>query len=522
MGMVAPQQRIASAYTVIFGCYGDVSRYAQERGVCRQWVYRESAWLLTTLTGTAQQQEVDALRQQVRELTARTAELDRRLTQAVVLDRDKQQEFASVAQAVGVSLPATRELLAVLLPATAPSVAQLGRWTKAAGERAGELLAVLDECSRAQVQQVAADEIYVNDPVLMVVEPESLCWLSGRLTEQVNGVAWAQEFRQLPALEQVTRDGGSGLRKGVATVNQERQEQGLPPVADQLDHFHSLREGGRGLRKLEARAQHAWAAAEQAQQELDRQRRQGQSLQGKTAPVHRAWQQAEAAMDAWQDGERAWQQTQQAVQLFTPEGELNSRARAEAVLAETLPQLPDADFAKAKRLLHKPETLTFLDAVHQKLEAMPVPAEAREAALCQEGLRRHPELLQGDAPSAAAMRGVLLACAVVLAKAGDAGPQAVQGVRRILRNTWRASSLVEGINSVLRMQQARHRKMTQGLVDLKRLYWNCHTFRTGRRRGQTPYQRLGLPWPAGLRWSDVLKLTPEQLRYKLSTLKKAA
>ena len=45
MGMVAPQQRIASAYFVVFGKYGDVSRYAEERGVCRQWVYREANWL---------------------------------------------------------------------------------------------------------------------------------------------------------------------------------------------------------------------------------------------------------------------------------------------------------------------------------------------------------------------------------------------------------------------------------------------------------------------------------------------
>ena len=42
MGIVAPPQRIASAFTVFFGHHGDVSRYAQERGVCRQWVYREA------------------------------------------------------------------------------------------------------------------------------------------------------------------------------------------------------------------------------------------------------------------------------------------------------------------------------------------------------------------------------------------------------------------------------------------------------------------------------------------------
>ena len=72
------------------------------------------------------------------------------------------------------------------------------------------------------------------------------------------------------------------------------------------------------------------------------------------------------------------------------------------------------------------------------------------------------------------------------------------------------------------MHQAGHRQMTQGLLDLKRLYWNCHTFDSGRRRGSTPYQRLGVPWPEGLCWWDVLKLTPEQLRDKLSTAEKAA
>jgi hypothetical protein len=68
-------------------------------------------------------------------------------------------------------------------------------------------------------------------------------------------------------------------------------------------------------------------------------------------------------------------------------------------------------------------------------------------------------------------------------------------VRAVLRGVWRASSLVECVNSVARMQQARHRKMTQELLDLKRLYWNLRRFRTGRRKDQTPYGRLGLRLP---------------------------
>ena len=62
---------------------------------------------------------------------------------------------------------------------------------------------------------------------------------------------------------------------------------------------------------------------------------------------------------------------------------------------------------------------------------------------------------------------------------------------------------------------ARHRKMTQGLLDLKRLYWNLRQFRTGRRKGQMPYGLLGLKLPDLSFW-EFLKLTPEELREKLS------
>jgi hypothetical protein len=190
------------------------------------------------------------------------------------------------------------------------------------------------------------------------------------------------------------------------------------------------------------------------------------------------------------------------------------------VLAQTLPQLPDSAFAATKRYVQQPELRNYLDHVQRQLQELPYPEEVKRAAARAEGLRRRPEAWQGEGAQAAALRGVLLVCAVVLHQAGAVGQAAVAAVREIFRRAYRASSLVECINSVLRMQQARHRKLTQGLLDLKRLCWNCHRFRTGRRRGHTPYQLVGVPWPEGLRWWDVLKLTPEQLRDKLSTAKK--
>ena len=517
MGMVAPQQRIASSYFVLFGNHGDVSRYADQRGVCRQWVYREADWLKGFLADKPQQ--IQALQQRVRELEQKNAALEARLAVSVVVDDDLQAQLAALGQANGVSLPMVWEFLNVLIPGKQLSVATLGRRSQEAGKKSGELLAVFDEWSRARARDVAADELYVNDPVRMVVEQESLWWLSGRLGVAVDGDGWAQEFRQLPNLKQVERDGGKGLEKGVALVNAERQAQGEPLVADNGDHFHALRGAGVGLRKVQAQAAQALAEAEVAQQQLEACQRQGLPGQGAGKHAAAAWRKAEQAMDLCCQRERLWQQTKQALRLVTPTGQLNSRDHAQAVLAQTLPQLPDSDFAKTKRQLHKPEMLNYLDHAHRQIEALPFPEAVKQAAVRQECLRRRPEVLQGEDRQAAALRGVLLMCAVILGKAGDVGQQAVAAVRDIFRRAYRASSLVECINSAVRMHQCRHRKMTQGLLNLKRLYWNCHTFRTGHRRHTTPYQRLGVPWPEGLRWWDVLKLTPEQLRQKLSTAK---
>src|SRR5439155_1387991 len=190
------------------------------------------------------------LRQQLDQLQARCDDLRRRLENAALLDDDRQAEFAAVAQAEGVSLPVARRLLHVALGRRAPSVARLGRWTKAAGQRLGALLGVLDEFTRPRVRQTVADEIFARRrPILMVAEPHSLGWASGRLAQNRDGATRAEEFAKLPALEQVTKDGGSGLAKGLARVNAQRLQQGRPAAAEQDDHFHDLREGRRALRR---------------------------------------------------------------------------------------------------------------------------------------------------------------------------------------------------------------------------------------------------------------------------------
>ena len=349
----------------------------------------------------------------------------------------------------------------------------------------------------------------------MVVEPESLCWMTGRMVEARDGVTWAEEFARFPALEAVVRDDGSGLGRGVKLERARRRAGDLPYLDDTLDVFHTLREGGRALRKNRGAATRALERADAAQKGLDRLGRQGRSRQGHGTTTHRLWDQAEHLWDQAEAAETAWRRAKSALEIFTPEGRLNDRVQAEAVVAATLPLLGGEAWAKTRRLLLRRESFTFLDQVHRRLAELGLEREVLSALLDLEGLGRQPWRLS------AATRIWALVRTVQLTKACPDWRQEARRVGAVLRGVWRASSLVECVNSVARMQQARHRKMTQGLLDLKRLYWNLRRFRVGRRKGQTPYGLLGLDLPELSFW-EFLKLTPEQLREKLSAQEDAA
>jgi hypothetical protein len=294
----------------------------------------------------------------------------------------------------------------------------------------------------------------------MVVEPGSLCWLTGRMVVARDGVTWAEEFARFPALKAVVRDDGSGLGKGIKLERARRRAAGLPDLDDALDVFHTLREGGRALRKTWGAATHALGRADAAQKEFDERARQGRSRQGHGAPLNRLWCQAERTWAQAEAAEAAWKRARSAFELFTPEGRLNDRAQAEAAVAAALPHLGGAAWAKTRRLLVRRESFTFLDQMQDRLAGLGLAPEVLSALLDLEALLRQPWRLS------AATRGRAVVRAVQLTMACPDWRAEARRVRAVLRGVWRASSLVECVNSVARMQQARHRKMTQELLDL--------------------------------------------------------
>jgi hypothetical protein len=158
-------QRIAGAFAVLCGRYGDVTMMANDRDQSRQSLYREAAKVVEAVDGADAQARIEGLRRHLAEQEAENWALRTRLEHAVEITRAKQDEFALVAQAEGVSLGLARRLLQVVAGSKpVPSVATLGRATLEAGRQAGALIEVLDQAARPRVEQAAADEIFWPRP----------------------------------------------------------------------------------------------------------------------------------------------------------------------------------------------------------------------------------------------------------------------------------------------------------------------------------------------------------------------
>jgi hypothetical protein len=514
---------IGNAAAVLFGRHGDVSAQATDAGCSRQAAYDhadqvEQAVADARLPGPSRQQLLDdnrSLRQQLEQRRAQH-QAERR----VDLGKDKQRQLATTAWAMGLSLGQIKDLLGLLLPAgKAPGRSTLGRWVLAAARRAGPVLRVLDAACAPRAQVLCPDEIFFHGrPVLVAVEPTSMALLLCQKAKDRQGPTWQQALRPFTHLEAVVRDAGTGLSAGLALLDQQRRAtRGLAPLEDGLDLFHTEQEAQRLLGRQWRYVEDQWAAAEEADRQVAQAKARGRDARGPAARARAAWERAFAAFRWYERRAAVWRQVRAALRLFRPDGALNDRAWAAAQLQGAVGQLQGASWRKVRSFLQDPRTLTFLDRTARQLaEAEPRPA-LREALVQWWRLQR-----RAAAEKEAALPAVqALVQRVVCAKLCADGPGVYGRVSEVLSGVVRASSAVECVNSVLRMQQARHRTMTQPMLDLKRLYWNCRRFRGGRRRDRCPYQHLGLALPTYDFW-ELLHSHPDELAQQLSSSSLAA
>jgi hypothetical protein len=502
---------IGNAAVVLFGNWGSVTEQAKKAGCSRQTVYTHAELVQEAVeevqAGGPSRAELQHENQKLREENSILWEW---LDGCVEFGEDKQQRFAATAAGMGLSLLQILALLRILLPKKCcPSRAKLGRWVQSAGKSAGQLLATLDKLCQQIVVVLALDEIFVRrQPILVAVEPHSMAWLVGVKSDKRDGPAWLKVLQPWHKLKRVLSDAGSGLQAAIKALQEK-----VVDLEAGLDVFHTKYEASRLLRVKWSKVESLWVKAEECDREVKDCLRRGVDARGATARARAAWNKAIAAFEQLAAEEEAWKQAASALELFRGDGQLNDAAWASEQLRQALSRLPGKEWAKVRRLLQEPRSLTFLKQMQRDLAEVEPNEELREALAKLWWLRRRrrqDELAQKRA----------LVQMVICVKLAENWQEAYARVARVLYRTVRASSVVECMNSVIRMHQARHRTLTQPLLDLKRLSWNCRSFVEGKRRGRCPYEHLGLKLPTYDFW-ELLQMDPSHLEQAVSSLQLA-
>ena len=142
-----------------------------------------------------------------------------------------------------------------------------------------------------------------------------------------------------------------------------------------------------------------------------------------------------------------------------------------------------------------------MDRLHDQLAQLSLPETLRDDLVHLWWLRRQRPSRSSETAVGGYGHIAPLVQRILVEKMDPNWREAYRKVTAVLSGTVRASSAVECMNSVLRMHQSRHRTLTQGLLDLKRLYWNTRVFRGGKRKGRCPYEHLGLKQSSYNFWS---------------------
>jgi hypothetical protein len=321
---------------------------------------------------------------------------------------------------------------------------------------------------------------------------------------------WRKQLEPFSDLEFAISDAAKGIGSAVARLAKARAgDPSAPALTHGLDVFHTTMEAKKVLAQHWRRAEAAWELAEAADAKVAAAKQQGIDARGAAVAARVPWASATERFAQTERLESAWDRAHAALDLFTHDGQLNDRARAAAEIAAAVKDLTGPDWSKVRNFLNDTRSLTFLDRMHDRLETAEPRPDWRAALawrwwLCHRRPKRSDALT--ELVRAVGRDGTL-----------SAPEQAAYArVASVLEDTFRASSAVECMNSVLRMHQSRHRRMTQPMLDLKRLYWNTHPFRSGPRKDVSPYQRLSLKLPTYDFW-ELLQADPQELTQKLST-----
>lgn len=408
----------------------------------------------------------------------------------------------------GVTLRPLEDILAEV-PQVGCSDSTIWRMVNETGVRASQILHQVDfkELAIPRVLVDIDETFFDGRPILFVVEPMSLSICGFHVPADGNraAITWAPFLLVLQADQHLSFEGGvadgatayPGTFKSLLERDDRLQE----------DVFHLKRELQTLRRQLENRAYRAFAAEYEAMA-LD-QKENSAETRTKVAQAQTTSQRLATSYDAFAEYYTWVVEALEVVDLTS--GEIRDRQTSEWLLAAAIAGMAGVDQPDVVKLSkslaeRKPRLLTYLTWLDQQLPALQADLHPylHDPALEKMVLRsvaRHWRLEHevqsnqhlGFRPALARAKEKM-----DLWIKGDPGlEQWASQLHTLLETTQRASSAVENINSIFKplVERKKHfanADTAHNFVALFVLWHNLRVFKEGKRKGQSPFEILGI------------------------------
>jgi hypothetical protein len=437
-------------------------------------------------------------------LKKQVVELEHQLSQAVIVDSRRIEDFVLTALVTPPTHDGISDLLAVAYGEkyrlSAGKISQLNNHY---GTIAGLIL--LDEKVSSRFVDALADEIFFSrTATLVVADFYSTAIGAIELSAKRDGECWHSVLSRFKNLAYVASDLAKGLRKGISSLPWQ--------VIHQADMWHLFREVHRITRKLEATTSNLLAQEDLARQNL----KEGKIYR----PTLRKVEARVTTNLEWM--ETYYQAIEMLVEAFNPVVEDHLRLSTQDEAKEKMDKvitilqgLPDRRINKLIKQLkdRRDNCFVFLDLLQTHIQALPVeftapsslsPQQVRSLVL-EEILLTRQLYTSTDNSLLQASRQLWQKLHQKLLPILKNYKQLRRAIIGLIGSPVRASSLVEMINSLLRRLQQIKRHPSQEFLYLAALHHNMKTFGSGcKRHGRSPFQILGVDFGTD-NWLELLR-----------------
>ncbi len=510
----------------------NVTWYAERHGVSRQTLYELKRKFEETFEPKDPGPQIDATEELVKRLQEemRTREEECQALEEILGDKDQKQKeqreriIKTILQAA-VSPSSVKEIRETIKTAFGINISKrkIKQLIAEYSEKARMLLKSMG--AEKLVEFLAIDEVFSGSkPILTGVDLNSfavvVCEKAGSRDHKV----WHQVLNLFPCLKLVTSDRAKGIVKAVYLCGE---------VRHQFDLFHFKRSMNRTLRQFESKAYKKIEAEYKAQAKIEKSKNDQQWIERK-AKYNQLRREALGAIEEFDRMEKATKMIYEGLDIFEKNGRFKAPEKTLKKLERGAQLLEKASSKKQVQKLVKqvkdPRLFLFLIDLREKLlsfvirwkpgVAAPVSREKVVKIIAeywywsnQENIR----VSQSKKESRKQWRKRKDKAMAKLYKTQFAHAlqlrqlqlrlanynEVFQSVTIALDQVFRASSLVESFNSHVRVCQQVKKGLHKNFLYLVALKWNMCPFEQGKRKGQSPFQILGIQ-SESLNWLDLL------------------